>query len=120
MTQRFDMQDISLKNAQDSKRLQYSEEQDRLRAEGEQQVHDARNSLASRQWGDQHVHERAHPLAQEGQVQADQPLLDVMGQLESQGVQALAVIRSNGTLMGLLEKAQIVRLLQNEGQAQPA
>lgn len=48
MTQKFDMQDISLKNVQDSKRLQYSEEQDRLRAEGEKQVHEARNSLAER------------------------------------------------------------------------
>ncbi|MEM6869243.1 MAG: site-2 protease family protein, partial [Cyanobacteria bacterium P01_C01_bin.121] len=77
-------------------------------------------SVASNQWAAHHVHEFAQPLAQEIQVQADQPLLDVMGQLESQGVQALAVIRSNGTLMGLLEKAQIVRLLQHEGQAQPA
>ena len=81
---------------------------------------DVLKSIASSQWVDHHVHEFAQPLAQEVQVQADQPLLDVMGQLESQGVQALAVVRSNGTLMGLLEKAQIVRLLQHEGQAQPA
>ena len=81
---------------------------------------DVLKSIASSQWVDHHDHEFAQPLAQEVQVQADQPLLDVMGQLESQGVQALAVIRSNGTLMGLLEKAQIVRLLQHEGQAQPA
>lgn len=76
--------------------------------------------IPSSQWSEHHVQDFVKPMAEGNQVQSDQPLLDVMGQLEKQGVQALAVIRSNGTLVGLLEKAQIIDLLRQETQSQPA
>ena len=81
---------------------------------------EALQTLPSSQWPDYPVRDFLQPMAEEIQVQADQPLLEVMGQLEKQGVQALAVTHANGTLVGLLEKAQIVNLLRQKARSQPA
>ena len=81
---------------------------------------DALKTVPSSQWPDYQVGDFLQPTAKTIQVQSDQPLLEVMGQLEKQGVQALAVTRANGTLVGLLEKAQIIHLLQQKVQSQPA
>ena len=81
---------------------------------------DVLKTIPSSQWSDYQVRDFVTPLAQEVQVQSDQSLMDVMGQLEKQGVQALAVTEENGTLVGLLEKAQIITLLQQRVQSQPA
>ncbi len=80
---------------------------------------DALQTMPSSQWRDYQVRDFLQPIAQEIQVQSDKPLLDVMGQLEKQGVQALTVTRANGTLVGLLEKAQIINLLQQKVSSQP-
>ena len=45
-------------------------------------------------------------------VMADRPLLEVVQTLETQKIQALAVVRHDGSLAGLLEKSSIQRLLQ--------
>ena len=76
--------------------------------------------VPSDQWSDHPVRDFLKPVAQEIKVQANQPLLDVIRQLEAQGTQALAVTRENGTLVGLLEKAEIINLLQQKAQSQPA
>lgn len=81
---------------------------------------DVLKTIPSSQWLDYQVQDFIQPLAPETRVQSDQPLLDVMGKLEKQGLQALAVTRANGTLVGLLEKAQIIHLLQQKMQPQPA
>ena len=81
---------------------------------------EALQTLPSSQWPDYPVRDFLQPMAEEIQVQADQPLLEVMGQLEKQGVQALAVTHANGTLVGLLEKAQIVNLLRQKARSQMA
>jgi Zn-dependent protease/CBS domain-containing protein len=47
-------------------------------------------------------------------VSPDQPLLDVIQTLESKGLHTLAVVKENGALVGLLEKASIQALLQNQ------
>jgi Mg/Co/Ni transporter MgtE len=53
-------------------------------------------------------------------VQSDQSLLDVITLLEKQKLTSLPVIRANGVLVGILEKASIVRLLEKRTQAKPA
>ena len=51
-------------------------------------------------------------------VVSDKPLLEVIQTLEQKGLHTLAVVRENGALVGLLEKASIQALLQNrEAQA---
>ncbi len=45
-------------------------------------------------------------------VGADRPLLEVVQTLEAQKIQALAVVRQDGSLAGLLEKSAIQALLQ--------
>ncbi|MEO0456569.1 MAG: site-2 protease family protein [Cyanobacteria bacterium P01_A01_bin.114] len=81
---------------------------------------DVLKTVPSDQWADLRIRDFLKPVSQETQVQADQPLLDVMGQLERQGIQALAVTRENGTLVGLLEKAEIINRLQQIKGLQPA
>lgn len=76
-------------------------------------------TVPSDQWSAYRVREFLKPIAPETRVQADRPLLDVIQQLEKQGTQALAVTTENGTLVGLLEKAEIINLLQRKAQAQP-
>lgn len=77
-------------------------------------------TVPSDQWSAHQVRDFLKPVAQETRVYADRPLLDVIQQLEKQGTQALAVTTENGTLVGLLEKAEIINLLQRKAQAQPA
>ncbi|MEM7064380.1 MAG: site-2 protease family protein [Cyanobacteria bacterium P01_B01_bin.77] len=72
------------------------------------------------QWPDCQVQDFLKPMTQETRVQADRPLLDVIQQLDKQGTQALAVTTESGALVGLLEKAEIINLLQRKAQAQPA
>lgn len=50
-------------------------------------------------------------------VPSDKPLLDVVRMLEEKRLSVLAVILDNGTLLGLLEKQAIVRLMQGRGQS---
>lgn len=77
-------------------------------------------TVPSDQWSAYQVRDLLKPIAQETKVQADKPLLDVIQQLEQQGTQALAVTTENGTLVGLLEKTEIINLLQRQAEAQPA
>lgn len=79
---------------------------------------EALQTIPSNQWSDYQVREFAQAIALDNQVESDKSLLDVVGQLEKQGAQALAVIRENGTLVGLLEKSAVIRLLQAEKESQ--
>lgn len=81
---------------------------------------DVLKTVPSEQWSAYQVRDYAQPVAQEKRVQADKPLLEVIQQLEQQKIQALAVVQENGTLIGLLEKAEIINLLQRQEQVQPA
>jgi Zn-dependent protease/CBS domain-containing protein len=54
-------------------------------------------------------------------IDSDKPLLDVVQMLEENKFSVLAVIRENGKLLGLLEKQNIVKLLQHQDSSmQPA
>jgi Mg/Co/Ni transporter MgtE len=46
--------------------------------------------------------------------------LEVVQLLEQQNLSALPVIRENGVLVGILEKAAIIQLLQRKYQPNPA
>ena len=77
---------------------------------------DILKTVPSDYWSMRQVSEFLEPIAQKTQVQADKPLLDVIRQLESEGTQTLAVTQKNGALIGLLEKAEIISLLQRRTQ----
>jgi Zn-dependent protease/CBS domain-containing protein len=53
-------------------------------------------------------------------VKSNQSLLEVVTLLEQQNLTQLPVIRDNGVLVGILEKASILSLLQRQAQANPA
>ncbi|NMG06678.1 site-2 protease family protein [Brasilonema sp. UFV-L1] len=77
-------------------------------------------SVPTTLWSETQVREVMRAVQQVVTVQSDKPLLEVMQLLEQQKLSALAVIRNNGVLVGLLEKASIINLLQRRVQANPA
>ncbi|MFQ4141389.1 site-2 protease family protein [Chlorogloeopsis sp. ULAP02] len=77
-------------------------------------------SIPTALWTETQVREVMQPITDSSTVQSDQPLLEVMQRLEQQKLSALAVIRDNGVLVGILEKAAIINLLQKRVQTNPA
>ncbi|MEH2229058.1 MAG: site-2 protease family protein [Nostoc sp.] len=71
-------------------------------------------------WSETQVKEVMRPITESTTVQSDQPLLEVMQLLEQQKLSVLPVIRENGVLVGILEKAAIIQLLQSQTQPNPA
>ncbi|AVH72364.1 site-2 protease family protein [Nostoc sp. 'Lobaria pulmonaria (5183) cyanobiont'] len=71
-------------------------------------------------WSETQVKEVMRPITESTTVQSDQPLLEVMQLLEQQKLSVLPVIRKNGVLVGILEKAAIIQLLQGRIQPNPA
>ncbi len=71
-------------------------------------------------WSETQVREVMRPITESTTVQSDQPLLEVMQLLEQQKLSVLPVIRENGVLVGILEKAAIIQLLQSQTQPNPA
>lgn len=53
-------------------------------------------------------------------IPSNQPLLEVLQLLEQKKVSVLPVIRDNGVLVGILEKAAIIQLLQSSTEPTPA
>ena len=76
--------------------------------------------LPSTSWSETQVSDLMQPIEQSAVVQSDQSLLEAVMLLEQQQRSALPVIRNNGMLVGILEKASILRLLQKKAQANPA
>ncbi|MBW4644024.1 MAG: site-2 protease family protein [Goleter apudmare HA4340-LM2] len=77
-------------------------------------------TIPTTQWSETQVKEVMRPIAESTTVQFDQPLLEVVQLLEQQKLSALPVIRDNGVLVGILEKAAIIQLLQSKSQLNPA
>jgi Zn-dependent protease/CBS domain-containing protein len=71
-------------------------------------------------WSGTQVKEVMRPITESTTVQSDQPLLEVIQLLEEQKLSVLPVIRENGVLVGILEKAAIIQLLQSRTQPNPA
>ncbi len=81
---------------------------------------DILKTIPSVDWTTCEIRDFLKPTAQEIEVEADKPLIDVMRQLENQKTQALAVTQANGALVGLLEKSEIANLLRIKLMPQPA
>ncbi|MBW4426424.1 MAG: site-2 protease family protein [Nostoc desertorum CM1-VF14] len=77
-------------------------------------------TIPTAMWSETQVKEVMRPITESTTVQSDQPLLEVMQLLEQQKVSVLPVIRENGVLVGILEKAAIIQLLQSRTQPNPA
>jgi Zn-dependent protease/CBS domain-containing protein len=81
---------------------------------------DSMKTVPTNDWWDVQVKELMQPTDQIDTVSSDKPLLEVIGLLEEKKLPALAVIRDNGVLVGLLEKASIIQLLQKKAEAEAA
>lgn len=77
-------------------------------------------SIPVGQWTATQIKEIIRPIEASSTVKSDQPLLEVIQRLEQHRLSSLAVIRDNGVLVGILEKAAIINLLQNRMQTNPA
>lgn len=71
-------------------------------------------------WSTTPVRELMKPVEQSTTVQSNQSLLEVIALLEQKKITQLPVVRENGSLVGILEKTSIIRLLEEREQAKPA
>lgn len=71
-------------------------------------------------WSETRIEEVMRPIEQLVTVKSDQSLMDAVQLLEQRKISTLAVIRDNGVLVGLLEKASIIDLLYKKAQANAA
>ncbi|WP_404785340.1 site-2 protease family protein [Altericista sp. CCNU0014] len=81
---------------------------------------DALQSIPTERWSSLRVSELAQPVEASKTIDSDLPLMEVVKQLEENKLSTLTVIRENGILVGLLEKASILNLVQRRVQASPA
>ena len=71
-------------------------------------------------WSETQIKEVMGPIAESTIVRAERPLLEVVQLIEQQQLSALAVIRDNGVLVGILEKTAILSRLQKRMLSNPA
>lgn len=71
-------------------------------------------------WPTTPVRELMKPVEQSTTVQSNQSLLEVIALLEQKKITQVPVVRENGSLVGILEKTSIIRLLEKKEQAKPA
>lgn len=71
-------------------------------------------------WTAVQVKELMRPVDFSTIVRADRSLLEVVTLLEKEKLTQLPVVRENGVLVGLLEKASIIRLLEQQARAKLA
>jgi Zn-dependent protease len=81
---------------------------------------DALQSIPNDLWATTLVGQLAQPIEASATLDAEKPLLDVVKLLEETKGSIWPVIQDNGVLVGLLEKASIIRLIQRRAQATPA
>jgi Zn-dependent protease len=83
-------------------------------------VLDALKTIESDRWADTLVSELMRSIEPSTIIISDRPLLQAIEQLESKQIAALSVTNSEGILVGLLEKAAVINLLQRQPQITPA
>ncbi|MGQ9871341.1 site-2 protease family protein [Leptodesmis sp.] len=76
-------------------------------------------TIPSAVWLERTVSELVRPIEPSIMVDRDRPLGDVINLLEERQLRAVPVVQTNGMLVGWLEKAAIINLLQNRLQANP-
>lgn len=81
---------------------------------------DDMKTIPTSNWPTIQVRELMQPVDLSTIVQSDQSLLEVITLLEKEKLTSLPVVRANGVLVGMLEKASIIRLLEKRSQAKPA
>lgn len=81
---------------------------------------DDMKTIPTSNWPTIQVRELMQPVDLSTIVQSDQSLLEVITLLEKEKLTSLPVVRANGVLVGILEKASIIRLLEKRSQAKPA
>ncbi|MDJ0736937.1 MAG: site-2 protease family protein [Nostocaceae cyanobacterium] len=109
--------DERILNKQDWRRFLVTDDNGRL--VGIISVDDLRN-IPTAQWLETEVAQVMRSVEDSKTIQSDRPLLEVVQLLEGQQLSALPVIRDNGVLVGILEKAAIISLLQKKVQTNPA
>src|SRR5919199_2171864 len=77
-------------------------------------------SIPTSNWPITYIRELMQPVDLSTIVQAEQSLLEVITLLEKEHLTQPPVVRANGVLVGILEKASIIRLLEKRVQAKPA
>ncbi len=77
-------------------------------------------AIPTTRWLEMQVKDLVQPMEQAAVVHFNQSLLEAVTLLEQQQRSALAVIRDHGVLVGILEKAAILNLLQTKVQGNPA
>ncbi|MBD2200348.1 MULTISPECIES: site-2 protease family protein [Calothrix] len=77
-------------------------------------------TIPTTEWSQTQIKQVMRPIAESTTVQSDKPLTEVVQLLEQQKLSALTVIRENGVLVGILEKAAIIQLLQRRSELNPA
>ncbi len=75
--------------------------------------------IPTTRWSEMQVKDLMQPIEHSAVVQSNQSLLEAVMLLEKQQRSALPVIQDNGVLVGIIEKASILNLLQ-KAQANPA
>ncbi|MDJ1185099.1 site-2 protease family protein [Roseofilum casamattae] len=75
---------------------------------------DDMRAISTSQWTITPVTTLVKPVPTSEIVQSDQTLLEVVQLLEQKKLEQLPVVRNNGNLVGLLEKAAIARLVQQQ------
>ncbi|ACK70304.1 peptidase M50 [Gloeothece citriformis PCC 7424] len=81
---------------------------------------DSLKLVSTSQWTEVKVKELIQPADNLQTIQSDQPLLEAVKILENQAIPQLTVIREDGTVVGLLEKSSVVRLLQEKTRVKAA
>jgi len=81
---------------------------------------DDMKTIPTGSWPQVLVKEILKPIEFTTTVKPELSLLEVVSLFEQLKVQELPVIRENGVLVGLVEKAEIARLLQKQAEANPA
>lgn len=112
-----DFADQRIFNNQDWKTFLVTDEEGKLI--GAINLNDLR-TIPTTQWTETPVSAVMKSIPESTTVKSDQPLLEVVQLLEQQKLSAISVIRENGVLVGILEKAAIIQLLQNKTQPHAA
>lgn len=76
--------------------------------------------VSTSQWTEVLVRELIQPVENVKTIQANQSLLEAVKLLEDQTIPQLTVVRADGVVVGLLEKASVLRFLQEKAQAKAA
>lgn len=81
---------------------------------------DSLKTISTSHWNQTTVSELTQPIEHLLTVKSNQSLLEVVQLLEQQKITQLPVVRDNGVLVGILEKATVIELLQKRFQVKPA